>query len=95
MILRSSSLLSKNECKLVFQPYTRDQLRAIMADMFTTQIDRLGLRTQAYYKLLDPKAIMLAAGKIDKISGDIRVCFEILRSAIQAKLDEIKALPVK
>ena len=29
----------------------------------------------------------MAAGKIDKISGDIRVCFEIIRSAIQAKLD--------
>ena len=29
----------------------------------------------------------MAAGKIDKISGDIRVCFEIIRSAIQVKLD--------
>ena len=34
---------------------------------------------------------MMAAGKIDKISGDIRVCFEILRSAIQNKLDQLSA----
>ena len=42
-----------------------------------------------YQDLIHPKAIMMAAGKIDKISGDIRVCFEILRSAIQNKLDQL------
>ena len=31
----------------------------------------------------------MAAGKIDKISGDIRTCFEIIRSAIQLKLDKL------
>ena len=73
----------------------RDDLKAIMTDMFTTHIDRLGLKDQVFYKLLDPKAIILAAGKIDKISGDIRVCFEILRCAIQIKLDELKAKSIE
>lgn len=40
-----------------------------------------------YKELIQPKAIQMAAGKIDKISGDIRVCFEIIRCAIQNKLD--------
>lgn len=34
------------------------------------------------YQLVHPKAFALAAGKIDKISGDIRVCFEILRESV-------------
>ena len=44
---------------------------------------------EIYQDLIHPKAFMMAAGKIDKISGDIRVCFEILRSAIQNKLDQL------
>lgn len=39
--------------------------------------------------MISPKAFQMAAGKIDKISGDIRVCFEIVRSAIQVKLDKL------
>ena len=42
--------------------------------------------------MISPKAFQIAAGKIDKISGDIRVCFEIIRSAIQSKIDQIKSL---
>lgn len=41
--------------------------------------------------MISPKALQLAAGKIDKISGDIRTCFEIIRSAIQLKLDKLSA----
>jgi len=71
----------------VFAPYTRDELKFIMADVFLKQIQRLGLDVDTYKDLMHPRAITLAAGKIDKVSGDIRVCFEILRCAIQVKLD--------
>jgi len=39
---------------------------------------------------MHPKAFALAAGKIDKLSGDIRVCFEILRESVQRKLDLLR-----
>jgi|688.fasta_scaffold830781_1 hypothetical protein len=35
----------------------------------------------------------MAAGKIDKLSGDIRVCFEILRSTVQKKIDYLRQSP--
>lgn len=34
----------------------------------------------------------MAAGKIDKVSGDIRVCFEILRQTIERKYNEFKSV---
>lgn len=82
MLLRQTSLLSKNEIKLLFKPYTREELQTILMDLFLKQITQLGLDLSAYKTLIQDKAIQLAAGKIDKISGDIRVCFEIVRSAI-------------
>jgi biotin synthase-like enzyme len=40
------------------------------------------LKLMEDYHIMHPKSFMLAAGKIDKISGDIRVCFEILRESV-------------
>lgn len=45
------------------------------------------------YQLVHPKAFLMAAGKIDKLSGDIRVCFEILRSTVQKKIDYLRKSP--
>ena len=45
------------------------------------------------YQLVHPKAFLMAAGKIDKLSGDIRVCFEILRSTVQKKIDYLRQSP--
>lgn len=33
-LLRQSSLLSKNEVKVLFKPYTRDDLQKILSDLF-------------------------------------------------------------
>ena len=41
---------------------------------------------------MHPKGFALAAGKIDKLSGDIRVCFEILRESVQRKLDLLRSV---
>lgn len=82
MLLRHQSLLSSNEVKLLFRPYTRDDLQKIMAELFLKHIAQLGFNSETYKALINPRAFTLAAGKIDKVSGDIRVCFEIIRSAV-------------
>lgn len=55
-------------------------------------MQRLALDPAIYSELISPKAFQLAAGKIDKVSGDIRVCFEIMRGAIQSKIEKIKSM---
>ena len=50
------------------------------------------MKAAIFKEMISPKAFQLAAGKIDKISGDIRTCFEIIRSAIQSKLDKLSSI---
>lgn len=38
------------------------------------------------------KAFELAASKIDKLSGDLRVSFEIMRFSIQKKIEKLKLI---
>ncbi len=40
--------------------------------------------------VIHPLAFTLAASKVDRISGDIRVCFEILRLSVQKKIESLK-----
>ena len=35
-----------------------------------------------YLDLIDSKAFEIVASKVDKVSGDLRICFEILRNAV-------------
>ncbi len=55
--------------RLVFQPYTRDQIRVIVND----RLGALGI--------FDPKAVELASRKVAAISGDIRRALQTCRSA--------------
>ena len=57
MLLRQTSLLSKNEIKLLFKPYTREELQTILMDLFLKQITQLGLDLSAYQTLIQDKAI--------------------------------------
>ena len=50
-----------------------------LADSF--QLAELSLTTQSF---------QLAASKMDKVSGDIRVCFEILRNTVTKKIDSLR-----
>ena len=42
--------------------------------------------------LIHPRVFQMAAAKIDKVSGDIRVCFEILRQTLERKSSELKSM---
>ena len=87
--LRSRSskkvFICPNEQKLLFKPYTRDEISAILTGLAQDTL-------QPYHKkveeLIDPKAFQLAASKIDKLSGDIRVCFEIMRQSVTKALTD-------
>ena len=118
-ILQRSAYITKNELKLLFKPYSREELAQILFNLyrehlrdFVNQRRKFSLLIQDQprrksvnpkhapseeesklsaveefkrleeYQLVHPKAFMMAAGKIDKLSGDIRVCFEILRSTV-------------
>jgi len=48
LLLRQSSLLSKNEVKLLFKPYTREDLQIILNDLFLKHLSQIGLDHATY-----------------------------------------------
>ena len=80
-MLQRSSLICQNEAKLIFEPYDKDQLSEILCDIYQKHMKQMGKIGQVLLEkeIVQERSFQLAAGKIDKISGDIRVCFEILR----------------
>ena len=45
--------------------------------------------------VINPTVFGMAARKIDKLSGDIRVCFNILQQALTIKLESLKGKDIK
>ena len=90
-LLESNQLLKTNEVKLLFEPYTRNELQMILVNLYKQHVSSLDVNTDSLLKnLIHPQSFQLAASKIDKLSGDIRVCFEILRNAVQKKIEFIR-----
>ena len=73
--LQTAEKICANELKLLFKPYTREDLATVLSSLAAEAIPKI-------HEVIAPKAFLLAASKIDKISGDIRVCFEIMRQTI-------------
>ena len=107
--LQKSSYITQNEQKLLFKPYTAEQLSKIVFNLYREHLADFVRQRRRFkspskqeltlaeeirqieeYELMHPKSFLMAAGKIDKISGDIRVCFEILRETVQRKIDALR-----
>jgi Cdc6-like AAA superfamily ATPase len=58
---------------LLFKPYTKQELAAVLQGLAEETVGT---------KVFHEKAFQIAASKIDKVSGDIRVCFEIMRQVV-------------
>jgi Cdc6-like AAA superfamily ATPase len=74
--------------RLLFQPYETDQLMDIFWSLYNQKLQLIDCQ----YELLIPMAVFqLAAIKVEKRSGDIRVCFEIIRTCVARKLNELRS----
>ena len=90
-LLESNQLLGKNEVKLLFKPYTREDLQVILTNLYREHLKSNGYAADELVQdLIKPQSFQLAASKMDKVSGDIRVCFEILRNTVTKKIDSLR-----
>ena len=90
----SSTLICRREEKIIFSPYTRAQVTQILTKLFHEYLiahfssdKHQALKEQ----LIHNRAIELIAMKVDKMSGDLRQAFEILRSTINKKAQLIQS----
>lgn len=65
------------EKKWVFEPYSDRNIKKIVEK----KLERFQNHTKCTYKLIDEKALEYASKKVAKISGDIRVAFDLIKSA--------------
>ena len=85
---------SKTE-KIIFEPYTKQDIIFIMINLMKHEIEQIKFFDRHFKKnskkvisldivnkFVEIKAFELAASKIDKLSGDLRVSFEIMRFSI-------------
>ena len=52
MILRQTTMMSANEVKLLFKPYTRDDLQKILRDLLIKHLRQIGLKEDVYGELV-------------------------------------------
>ena len=90
----SQQFLCGNEQKIIFSPYTKDQVVFILKKMLhisAVEHGKTGCR-EKLQGLIEDKALSLVAMKVEKMSGDLRTAFTIMQNAISNRLKLIDEL---
>ena len=87
-----SSMLCKNELKLIFAPYSKDQIVTILSNLASNFIDirYSQYKREAMNDLISKKTFELIALKVEKLSGDLRLALDIMQKAIASKLTQLR-----
>ena len=95
---KKHSAIAMRDCQLLFEPYSTDQITDILEQKFNSKMSQLpsGLKTNlllknVFFNLIDEKAYLFIAKKVAKQNGDIRVAFDMMKSA----LDKVYTLAIE
>ena len=86
---KKHSAIAMRDCQLLFEPYSIDQIEDILQMKRNSIYQRLPkyikesdeYRTM-FHNIVDEKAELIIAKKVAKKNGDIRVAFDIMKSAL-------------
>lgn len=82
------------ESKLVFEPYNKDDVMEIIqkkhAKLFANHKETFMHVKDDYQRLFEDQSIELIGRKVEQDSGDIRVAFDITKSALQGILKQMQ-----
>ena len=86
------------DCQLLFEPYSTDQIIEILESKVNsrysslpTQIKDNAQLKSLFFALIDDRAYEIIAKKVAKQSGDIRVAFDLLASALSLLKKQLSA----
>ena len=78
------------DCQLLFEPYSTDQIIEILESKVNcryahmpSQVKNSGELKALFFSLIDDLAYTFIAKKVAKQNGDIRVAFDLLKSALE------------
>lgn len=81
---KKHSALSLRDVQLLFKPYDLVQLTTIMEEKIFSnypKVKNLQLN-DLFLSLIDDKALEIISRKVAKMSGDVRVAFDIMKSCL-------------
>ena len=95
---KKSSAIAMRDTQLLFQPYSDSQISTIIEEKLNKKLPHFPLHLkqnagikQVFFNLLDEsKAMDLIAKKVAKLNGDIRVAFDIIKSAFVELFNRVK-----
>ena len=77
-------VLCKNEKKILFKPYGKDEIYQILNILFKNHIKTYFPKFSDHTdKMIEQKAFEIVATKVEKISGDLRIGLDIMKQAIE------------
>ena len=78
------------DCQLLFEPYSIDQITDILEQKVNIRFHTLPSAIKAntelkqiFFDLVDDNAYLFIAKKVAKQNGDIRVAFDLMKSALE------------
>ena len=85
------------DCQLLFEPYSTDQIFEVLESKVNSRYSQLPVQFREnaelktlFFALINDSAYNLIAKKVSKQNGDIRVAFDLLKSALELLLKNIQ-----
>ena len=86
---KKHSAIAMRDCQLLFKPYSTDQIVDILECKFNGRFKDIpsviredNERKKLFFELIDDRAYEFIAKKVSKQNGDIRVAFDLMKSAL-------------
>lgn len=95
---KKHSAIAMRDCQLLFEPYSTDQITDILEQKVNSRYSQLptqmredGQLKRLFFQLIDDRAYEFIAKKVSKQNGDIRVAFDLLKSALDHLALKVKS----
>lgn len=83
------------DCQLLFSPYDEDQLIAIMETKIFKKYQSLPMKMKVepiksiFFNIVHDKSHLFIAKKVAKLNGDIRVAFDLMKTALSTLASDL------
>lgn len=83
---KQTSAIAMLNAQLLFTPYSYDQIISILEEKINMKFSKFPMKLHQiktiFFNLVDEQAMKMIALKVSKINGDIRVAFDLMKSAL-------------
>ena len=94
---KKHSAISMRDSQLLFEPYSEEQIITIIEEKNNLRYQKFPMRIREnkavkaiYFSIIEERAMAYVAKKISKMNGDVRVAFDLIKSAYTELFNLVK-----